>query len=115
MSNVSEINQQRQSIQKRLWDIDGELRPLGARKRGKTPEVVQEIQETIDALREEKSSLQSQLKQLDSDLEVTIKAQLKQEKLDKLNNLQAERDAKACIQNNAIGRKPNNKRDVGWW
>lgn len=122
MADINEVRQQIASLQQQLdvassqqWDCDQQLRPLGARKKNKPPEVLAQIQAEIDRLRATKQEaiaiqkdLEPQLKKLRNEILPKL------ERVEKLNQQQAERDRIAAIQNNGHGKHPGKGKDISW-
>ncbi len=101
-----------------VYDCNQQLKPLGARKKGKPPEVVAEIQSTIDTLRSQKQEAVQVQKRLEPKIKA-LEQQItqKQQQLDRLKELnqqQSERDKHAIIQNNGYGKRPTQGRDSTW-
>jgi predicted nucleic acid-binding Zn-ribbon protein len=92
---------------------------MGSKKKGKSPEVVNQIQSEIDKLRAEKAPakveyerLYKQRSQLTSEIR---ELEEKVSRIETLNAQQAERDRAANQQNNNTGRTPNRQRKIGWF
>jgi len=95
---------------------DDALKPLGARKNSKSPDVVREVQSQIDALRAQKdpfkatcNKMKAKIRELTQEIS-NLEKQV--EKAQSLINQQAERDAIANRQDNAHGKTRNRQRDI---
>jgi chromosome segregation ATPase len=121
MADINELRQEIASLEQQLntarskqWDCDESLRPLGARKRNKPPEVVAELQAEIDRLRAEKQAAIALQKEILPQLMKLRQELARLERVEELNQQQAERDRYATTQNNGSGKRPTQGRDTIW-
>jgi uncharacterized coiled-coil DUF342 family protein len=119
--NIEQVRQEIASLEAEIKsarskerEYNEKLQPLGARKRNKPPKIIAEIQSEIDALRAEKEKAIALQKNLKSKVEELKQKLEKLERVEKLNQQQAQRDKDAVIQNNGSGKSPSKKRDISW-
>lgn len=93
---------------------DKALQPLGARKRNKPPEILAQIQAEIDSLRVEKQEVIALQKELEAELRKLRPELERLERVETLNQQQAERDKHAATQHNGSGKRPTQGRDTTW-
>jgi chromosome segregation ATPase len=118
-SEESALSAQIESARKIVRRCDDALVGMGSKKKGKSPEVVNQIQSEIDKLRAEKAPakveyerLYKQRSQLTSEIR---ELEEKVSRIETLNAQQVERDRAANQQNNNTGRTPNRQRKIGWF
>jgi paraquat-inducible protein B len=111
---VAALEQRLEAASDIRWNCDRALKPLGARKRNKPPEVLAQIQAEIDRLRAEKQRAIAIQNELEPQLKKLREQLAKLEKVEELNRRQAERDKLAASQNNGCGRHPGLGRDTTW-
>jgi chromosome segregation ATPase len=111
---IASLKDQISEASVKQWECARALQPLGAKKRGKTPEVVAQIQAEIDSLRAERQEAIALKKQLQPQLNELREKLVKLERIEELNQQQAERDKYAATQNNGYGKRPSQGRDTTW-
>jgi predicted nucleic acid-binding Zn-ribbon protein len=115
----SSLRNQMQTAREIVRRCDDELIGMGSKKRGKSPEVVAQVQAQIDALRAEKEPAKKQYDRLEKQLRrLTAEIEELEERISRIETLnaqQAKRDEFANPQNNGLGKTPNRQRKIGWF